>query len=385
MVLGSLFDWFGPSIPNKLVDDGRQARESAMDSLGSLQNMTEKTAVEDVEVDHELARPPYIHAILAGGIGGTTGDMLMHSLDTVKTRQQGDPHMPPKYTSMGNTYHTIWRQEGITRGLYGGVQPAFVGSFLGTCAFFGTYEWSKRLMIDYGVAPSVSYFTAVLSHPGLVADLAAAPVYVPSEVLKTRLQLQGRHNNPYFNSGYNYRSTLDAARTIARSEGFGALFYGYKATLWRDLPFSALQFAFYEEERQWAKDYMGSNNIGLPLEILTAASAGGMAATEYIFRSGAASQGHIIARFRLKTRHIRNIEQDFKSVKSPDIHIRSLHHPQSPRRRNARYLVRNPRSPNHIPYRRNLGLFPRCGAKRRVDERAERNDAGTLPDAAEIF
>lgn len=118
---------------------------------------------------------------------------------------------------------------------------------------------------------------AVLSHPGLVADLAAAPVYVPSEVLKTRLQLQGRHNNPYFNSGYNYRSTLDAARTIARSEGFGALFYGYKATLWRDLPFSALQFAFYEEERQWAKDYMGSNNIGLPLEILTAASAGGMA------------------------------------------------------------------------------------------------------------
>lgn len=119
--------------------------------------------------------------------------------------------------------------------------------------------------------------TAMLRQPGLVADLAAAPVYVPSEVLKTRLQLQGRHNNPYFNSGYNYRSTLDAARTIARTEGFGALFYGYKATLWRDLPFSALQFAFYEEERQWAKRYMGSHDIGLPLEILTAASAGGMA------------------------------------------------------------------------------------------------------------
>ena len=117
----------------------------------------------------------------------------------------------------------------------------------------------------------------MLKQLGLVADLAAAPVYVPSEVLKTRLQLQGRHNNPYFNSGYNYRSTLDAARTIARTEGFGALFYGYKATLWRDLPFSALQFAFYEEERQWAKRYMGSHDIGLPLEILTAASAGGMA------------------------------------------------------------------------------------------------------------
>ncbi|KAF2732958.1 mitochondrial carrier [Polyplosphaeria fusca] len=229
-------------------------------------------AVVEDEADHDAARPPYLHAMLAGGIGGTTGDMLMHSLDTVKTRQQGDPHMPPKYTSMGNTYYTILRQEGIARGLYGGVQPAFLGSFSGTVLFFGTYEWSKRWMIDMGIAPSVSYFTA-----GLFADLAAAPAYVPSEVLKTRLQLQGRHNNPYFNSGYNYRSTIDAARTIARTEGFGALFYGYKATLWRDLPFSALQFAFYEEERGLAKRFVGSNNIGLPLEILTAASAGGMA------------------------------------------------------------------------------------------------------------
>jgi hypothetical protein len=89
--------------------------------------------------------------------------------------------------------------------------------------------------------------------------------------------LQGRYNNPYFNSGYNYRGTIDAARTIARVEGYSALFHGYKATLWRDLPFSALQFAFYEEERDWAKKYMGSNNIGLPLEIATAATAGGMA------------------------------------------------------------------------------------------------------------
>lgn len=233
---------------------------------------TKRRVMEEEEIDNEAARSPYLHAMLAGGIGGTTGDMLMHSLDTVKTRQQGDPHMPPKYTSMGNTYYTIWRQEGFKRGLYGGVEPAFLGSFIGTMCFFGAYEWTKRTMIDHGVTPSVAYFSA-----GLLADLAAAPAYVPSEVLKTRLQLQGRHNNPYFNSGYNYRSTIDAARTIARTEGYSALFHGYKATLWRDLPFSALQFAFYEEERGWAKKYMGTNNIGLPLEIVTAATAGGMA------------------------------------------------------------------------------------------------------------
>lgn len=270
MVFARLADYFATADQrSSLVDHGRRGSSSPMESVGELPQVK---AIAEEEVDDDAARPPYIHAMLAGGIGGTTGDMLMHSLDTVKTRQQGDPHMPPKYTSLGNTYYTIWRQEGLRRGLYGGVQPAFLGSFSGTVAFFGAYEWSKRLMINNEVTPAIAYFTA-----GLVADLAAAPVYVPSEVLKTRLQLQGRHNNPHFNSGYNYRSAIHAARTIAKSEGFGALFYGYKATLWRDLPFSALQFAFYEEERGWAKRYMGSNNIGLPLEILTAATAGGMA------------------------------------------------------------------------------------------------------------
>ncbi|KAH0242014.1 hypothetical protein KCU71_g24017, partial [Aureobasidium melanogenum] len=45
----------------------------------------------------------------------------------------------------------------------------------------------------------------------------------------------------------------------------------------RDLPFSALQFAFYEQEQKIAKAWMGSKDIGLPLEIFTGASAGGMA------------------------------------------------------------------------------------------------------------
>ncbi len=114
-------------------------------------------------------------------------------------------------------------------------------------------------------------------YTGFLADLAASVVYVPSEVLKTRLQLQGRYNNPFSYSGYNYRSTVDAARTIIRQEGFSALFYGYKATIFRDLPFSALQFAFYEQERKWAMQWAGNKDIGLPLEILTAASAGGLA------------------------------------------------------------------------------------------------------------
>ncbi|KAL4775978.1 mitochondrial carrier domain-containing protein [Aspergillus nidulans var. acristatus] len=225
-----------------------------------------------VDTDEEEPRPPYLHAMLAGGIGGTCGDMLMHSLDTVKTRQQGDPHIPPRYTSMTSSYATIYRQEGLLRGLYGGVTPALMGSFPGTLIFFGVYEFTKRKMLDAGINANVAYLSG-----GFFADLAASVVYVPSEVAKTRLQLQGRYNNPYFKSGYNYRSTADAFRTIVRQEGFSALFYGYKATIFRDLPFSALQFAFYEQEQRLAKGWVGSRDIGLGLEIFTAVTAGGMA------------------------------------------------------------------------------------------------------------
>ena len=213
--------------------------------------------------------------MLAGGVGGSTGDMLMHSIDTVKTRQQGDLSLPSRYpASLPSSYRLILSQEGLARGLYAGVTPAFLGSFPGTIIFFGCYEASKRCLLDRGVNPSLAYLAS-----GFIADLAASVLYVPSEVLKTRLQLQGRYNNPWFHSGYNYRGTLDAARTIVRQEGISALFYGYKATIWRDLPFSALQFAFYEQEQEWAREYKGSRDIGLGLEIATAAPAGGMAGT----------------------------------------------------------------------------------------------------------
>lgn len=210
--------------------------------------------------------------MISGGLGGCMGDMLMHSLDTVKTRQQGAP-TSPKYASTPLAYRTILLEEGLIRGLYSGVTPAFMGSLPGTVIFFGTYEYSKRHLIDSGVPSHLSYLAA-----GFIGDLFASVVYVPSEVLKTRLQLQGRYNNPYFKSGYNYRGTVDAARTIVRTEGWRALFHGYKATLMRDLPFSALQFAFYEEFQRLAHWQLG-DDIGLVMEIATGATAGGLAGT----------------------------------------------------------------------------------------------------------
>jgi len=221
---------------------------------------------------------PIIHCMLAGGLGGAIGDSVMHSLDTVKTRQQGSP-TTTKYKNMINAYKTIMVEEGIRRGLYGGYGAAMLGSFPSTAIFFGVYESTKRLMIqDYQLNDTLSHFTA-----GFLGDFASSFVYVPSEVLKTRLQLQGRFNNPFFTSGYNYKGLFDAIKTLIKVEGSHTLFFGYKATLCRDLPFSALQFAFYEKFREYAFFYKGldlkNDDLTIDLELLTGAAAGGLAGT----------------------------------------------------------------------------------------------------------
>lgn len=224
--------------------------------------------------DLDLNMSPILSCMLAGGFGGSIGDTAMHSLDTVKTRQQGLLHNP-KYHNMVQAYATILKEEGFFRGLYGGYTPAILGSFPSTAAFFGAYELSKRIMInDLHMNDTVSYLIA-----GTLGDMALSVFYVPSEVLKTRLQLQGRYNNPYTKGcGYNYNGLRDAVRSISRTEGISALTYGYKETLFRDLPFSALQLAFYEKFRQVAIIYNNhSDDLTLPTELVTGAAAGGLA------------------------------------------------------------------------------------------------------------
>lgn len=149
-------------------------------------------------------------------------------MDTVKTRLQGQPHSRiQKYTSMVQAYKTIFKQEGIMRGLYAGVTPAMIGSsknvhYLnsshspfpfhtvpGTTLYFAVYETTKRTLNEAHVPEVLSHLAA-----GSLGDLAASVIYVPSEVLKTRLQLQGRYNNPHFVSGYNYRNTWHATKMV---------------------------------------------------------------------------------------------------------------------------------------------------------------------------
>ncbi|KAI8084663.1 mitochondrial carrier domain-containing protein [Halteromyces radiatus] len=219
--------------------------------------------------------PPYFDTIIAGGVGGSAADFAMHSVDTVKTRLQGQPHhRAPKYYNMVQSYRTILKEEGVLRGLYAGITPAMLGSVPGTLIYFSIYEFTKRNLTANHVPEVMSHLAA-----GSLGDLAASVVYVPSEVLKTRMQLQGRYNNPHFVSGYNYRNTWHAAKVIVQYDGWGALFHGFKATILRDVPYSAIQFACYERFKKIAQQNCVEPGQQLPLgiDLLTGSFAGGIA------------------------------------------------------------------------------------------------------------
>jgi hypothetical protein len=148
-------------------------------------------------------------AMLSGGFAGTVADAILHGMDTLKTRMQGQmTTKSSKYNGITSSLSIILREEGVA-GLFGGFTASILGSMVSTTLYFGFYEIAKRELKQAGFNPTISYFIA-----GGFADTVASAAYVPSEVLKTRLQLQGRFNNPHSLSAHNYRNTLDAFQTV---------------------------------------------------------------------------------------------------------------------------------------------------------------------------
>lgn len=69
-----------------------------------------------------------------------------------------------------------------------------------------------------------------------------------------------------------------------QTESAFALYSGYRATMLRDLPFSALQFAFYEQFKRWSnsarRHIRGSAkrfSDNVPWEVVNGLAAGGLA------------------------------------------------------------------------------------------------------------
>lgn len=171
------------------------------------------------------AKDNFVTGLLSGAVAGTTVDLILYPLDTVKTRLQATAGAKLSMKTF--------------QGLFNGVAPAIAASAPCAAVFFGAYDSFKRVLTknlpdDY----------ASVAHAGAAAgaDLTQSVVRVPFEVVKQRVQ-----------AGVD-ASGRAALASVMKTQGPRGLYRGWGALAMRDLPFDIIEFPLYEWfKSEWTK------------------------------------------------------------------------------------------------------------------------------------
>ncbi|KAH7311705.1 mitochondrial carrier domain-containing protein [Stachybotrys elegans] len=200
--------------------------------------------------------PSFQTALIAGGIAGTTVDLSLFPLDTLKTRLQ---------SSAG------FFASGGFSGIYRGIGSAVVGSAPGAAFFFCTYESCKSLLAPrHGAASSSGSPALVHMLAASLGEIAACAIRVPTEVVKQRAQA-GLH-------GGSSAAALRAILALRSSQGFGSmwreLYRGWGITVFREVPFTVIQFPLWEALKAWGR---GRRTDGRDVSALESGAYGSLA------------------------------------------------------------------------------------------------------------
>nr|CDP93622.1 Bm3015, isoform b [Brugia malayi] len=149
--------------------------------------------------------------LFCGATAGLVVDLTLYPLDTIKTRLQ---------SSEG------FAAAGGLRNIYRGMGSVVIGSAPSAALFFSTYNTLKRLAV--AVNASAASFSEVI----------ACIVRVPTELVKQRAQAKHVH----------HLGTI--CRMIYNRSGFIGFYQGFFSTVFREIPFSLIEFPLWEFLKQ---------------------------------------------------------------------------------------------------------------------------------------
>jgi hypothetical protein len=215
--------------------------------------------------------------VLGSAAASIVARACTHPLDTIKARLQASNTCKGPMDAFVKTV----KSEGIS-GLFRGFGAVIMGGTPGTMLYLCSYEvWKANLSTISKEHDFIVHFSS-----GMLAETIACVVYVPVDVVKERMQVQSYKHVVYKNS-------MDALFQIMRSEGLRGIYKGYAATLASFGPFSALYFMFYEQFKQYTRQYLANTNdlndslqgrqplynIDIPFHytVMTSCSAGALA------------------------------------------------------------------------------------------------------------
>ncbi|RYO72278.1 hypothetical protein AA0113_g1368 [Alternaria arborescens] len=199
---------------------------------------------------------PYLRSLIAGGMAGTTVDLSLYPLDTLKTRLQ---------SASG------FAAAGGFNGIYRGVGSAIVGSAPGAALFFITYDTIKR-SFSQNVPATIKYNaegkpykedvrdggTEALVHmlAASAGEVAACAVRVPTEVIKQRAQAS---QHPSSREALAF--VLRQRHTKGLAHVWMELYRGWSITIIREVPFTVIQFPLWEALKKWRMARTGRTEV----------------------------------------------------------------------------------------------------------------------------
>ncbi|GJD12236.1 Folate transporter 1, chloroplastic [Galdieria sulphuraria] len=199
--------------------------------------------------DNSHKLPAYVYAI-AGASGGLSNVLLLHPMDTLRTRFQARSFSLPGsyYTNLIQASYSIIRQEGFWA-LYKGMGPALVGSMISWSLYFQSYHLFKSRLSSWG--ETVPTHLTASTCAGIVTSLVTNPFWL----VKTRLQLQigqVKHRKSVSSNTIptHYRGMVHGLFSIVREEGLVGLYRGIGPSLLL-VSHGAIQLTIYEYCKTW--------------------------------------------------------------------------------------------------------------------------------------
>lgn len=226
--------------------------------------------------------------ILAGSAAGTIADIITHPLSTIKTRLQvqgsgGGGHGAVAYRGVTHALGHImknacsgrrWsfvrpRLEGVVT-FYRGLGAVLVGAAPAQGLYFGGYETAKTFL--GGGQSGVGNFAS-----GICAQLCGSLAWVPMDVIKERLQVEGQ-----LKVKSAYSGSFHAFREILRHEGLLGLYRAFPIHQVTWAPFNGCYFMVYEKLKTMCIDAGyedGMDNLDPIAQVSCGVAAGVIAAT----------------------------------------------------------------------------------------------------------
>jgi hypothetical protein len=166
----------------------------------------------DEKKEEKAFDTPFTLALIAGGCAGTTVDVALYPLDTLKTRLQAEGG--------------FWKAGGFN-GIYRGVLATALGASPGSALFFSAYEGMKPVLRKLN-GDKESWVQQ--SFAASCGEVAACLCRVPTAVVTQNMQIG------------KYASFGEAVSKLYAEKGVSTFFVGYWTTVMREIPFSFIQF-----------------------------------------------------------------------------------------------------------------------------------------------